>query len=163
LTLCAEKIDKYGGHEMAAGLTIQQANVDLFAEKFRQVARASLSDENLQPRLHIDHELNFSELNFDFLGWHEMLQPFGNGNPQPLFFTRGVESAAAPRVVGEKHLQLRLRQQNYHQRAIFFGGAAEALPSQPWDIAFRIRPDEYEGETRLEMRVEAVRASVPIT
>ena len=163
LTRCAEKIDKYGGHAMAAGLTIQQANVDLFAEQFRQVACASLSDENLQPRLQIDHEINFSEVNFDFLGWHEMLQPFGNGNPQPLFFTRGVESVAPPRVVGEKHLQLRLRQQNYHHRAIFFGGAADALPSQPWDIAFRIRPDEYEGETRLEMRVEAVRASAPIT
>jgi single-stranded-DNA-specific exonuclease len=163
LTRCAEKIDKYGGHEMAAGLTIQQANVDLFAEKFRQVARASLSDEDLQPRLQIDHEISFSELNFDFLGWHEMLQPFGNGNQQPVFFTRGVEAAASPRVVGEKHLQLRLRQQNYHHRAIFFGGAAEALPSPPWDIAFRIRPDEYEGETRLEMRVEAVRASAPIT
>src|SRR5881392_3334206 len=104
-----------------------------------------------------------SELNFDFLGWHEMLQPFGNGNPQPLFLARGVESVAVPRIVGEKHLQLCLRQHNYHQRAIFFGAAADALPKQPWDIAFRIRPDEYEGETRLEMRVEAVREAAPTT
>jgi len=91
------------------------------------------------------------------------LQPFGNGNPQPLFLARGVESVAVPRIVGEKHLQLRLRQHNYHQRAIFFGAAADALPKQPWDIAFRIRPDEYEGETRLEMRVEAVREAAPTT
>jgi single-stranded-DNA-specific exonuclease len=163
LTRCADKIDKYGGHEMAAGLTIQEKNVDLFAEQFRQTARELLSDEDLRPRLQIDHEINFSELNFDFLGWHEMLQPFGNGNPQPLFFARGVESVAAPRVVGERHLQLRLRQRNCHQRAIFFGAAANALPKQPWDIAFRIRPDEYQGETRLEMRVEAVRESAPTT
>jgi len=161
LTRCADKIDKYGGHEMAAGLTIQEKNVDLFAEQFRRTARELLSDEDLQARLQLDHEISFSELNFDFLGWHEMLQPFGNGNPQPLFLAREVESIAAPRVVGEKHLQLRLRQRNYHQRAIFFGAAADALPEQPWDIAFRIRPDEYEGETRLEMRVEAVRGSTP--
>jgi len=161
LTRCADKIDKYGGHEMAAGLTIQEKNVDLFAEQFRRTARELLSDEDLQARLQLDHEISFSELNFDFLGWHEMLQPFGNGNPQPLFLAREVESIAAPRVVGEKHLQLRLRQRNYHQRAIFFGAAADALPKQPWDIAFRIRPDEYEGETRLEMRVEAVRGSTP--
>jgi len=122
-----------------------------------------LSDEDLQPRLRLDHEINFSELTFDFLGWHEMLQPFGNGNPQPLFFARGVESVAAPRVVGERHLQLRLRQRNYHQRAIFFDAAISQLPPQPWDVAFRIRPDEYDGETRLEMRVEAVRESAPIT
>ena len=163
LTRCADKIDKFGGHEMAAGLTIQERNLDLFAQQFRQTARELLSDEDLQPQLQLDHEISFSELNFDFLGWHEMLQPFGNGNPQPLFFAREVESVAAPRVVGERHLQLRLRQRNYHQRAIFFGAAADALPKQPWDIAFRIRPDEYEGETRLEMRVEAVRESTPTT
>jgi single-stranded-DNA-specific exonuclease len=163
LTQCADKIDKYGGHEMAAGLTIQEKNLDHFAEQFRETARELLSDEDLQPRLQLDHEITFSELNFDFLGWHEKLQPFGNGNPQPLFFAREVESVAAPRVVGERHLQLRLRQSNHHQRAIFFGAAADPLPKQPWDIAFRIRPDEYEGETRLEMRVEAVRESAPRT
>ena len=159
LTRCADKIDKCGGHEMAAGLTIQEKNVDLFSEAFRQTARELLSDENLQPRLRLDHELAFSELNLDFLHWHEMLQPFGNGNPQPLFFARGVELAAVPRVVTDKHLFLRLRQRNYHQRAIYFDGASLALPPAPWDVAFRIRSDEYQGETRLEMQVEALRAA----
>jgi single-stranded-DNA-specific exonuclease len=159
LTRCADKIDKYGGHEMAAGLTIQEKNVDLFSEAFRQTARELLSDENLQPRLRLDHELEFSELNFDFLHWHEMLQPFGNGNPQPLFFARGVEPVAVPRVVSEKHLVLRLRQQNYHQRAIYFDAGGLSLPPSPWDIAFRIRSDEYQGETRLEMQVHALRAA----
>jgi hypothetical protein len=65
--------------------------------------------------------------------------------------------------VGERHLQLRLRQGNYHQRAIFFDAAISPLPPQPWDVAFRIRLDEYEGEPRLEMRVEAVRESAPTT
>ena len=162
LTRCADKIDRYGGHEMAAGLTIQEKNVDLFSKEFRQIARELLSAENLQPRLRLDHELAFSELNFDFLRWHEMLQPFGNGNPQPLFFARGVEPAAVPRVVSEKHLVLRLRQRNYYQRAIYFDGTSVTLPPAPWDIAFRIRSDEYEGETRLEMQVQALRESTPI-
>jgi single-stranded-DNA-specific exonuclease len=161
LTRCAGKLEKYGGHEMAAGLTIQEKNVDLFAEQFRSVARELLSDDHLQLRLRLDHEITFAELNFGFLEWHEMLQPFGNGNPQPLFLARGVEPVISPRVVGENHLALVLRQQNYQRRAIFFGAAQNSLPAQPWDIAFRIRPDEYEGETRLEMRVEAVRESAP--
>ncbi len=161
LTRCGEKLEKYGGHEMAAGLTIHEKNVDLFAEKFRCVARELLSDDDLQPRFRLDHEITFAELNFDFLGWHEMLQPFGNGNPQPLFFARGIDSPIAPRVVGEKHLVLMLRQHNYQRRAIFFGAALNSLPPQPWDVAFRIRQDEYEGLTRLEMRVEAVRESAP--
>jgi len=162
LTRCADKLEKYGGHEMAAGLSIQEKDVDLFAEQFRGVARELLSDDDLQPRLRLDHEITFAELNFDFLGWHEMLQPFGSGNAQPLFFAREVQSVVAPRVVGENHLALVLRQNNYQRRAIFFGAAKDSLPAQPWDIAFRIRADEYEGETRLEMRVEAVRASAPI-
>jgi single-stranded-DNA-specific exonuclease len=163
LTRSAEKLEKYGGHEMAAGLTIQERDVDVFAEQFRRVAREVLSDEELLPRLRLDHEISFAELNYDFLGWHEMLQPFGNGNPQPLFFAGGVESVIAPRVVGENHLTLVLRQQNCQRRAIFFGAAEISLPAQPWDIVFRIRPDEYEGETRLEMRVEGVRESAPVS
>jgi single-stranded-DNA-specific exonuclease len=163
LTRSAEKLEKYGGHEMAAGLTIQEKDVDVFAEQFRRVAREVLSDKELLPRLRLDHEITFAELNYDFLGWHEMLQPFGNGNPQPLFFARGVESVIAPRVVGENHLALVLRQQNCQRRAIFFGAAEKSLPAQPWDVAFRIRPDEYEGETRLEMRVEGVRESAPVS
>jgi single-stranded-DNA-specific exonuclease len=61
-----------------------------------------------------------------------------------------------------KHLVLRLRQNGRQQRAIFFGGAEELLPEPPWDVAFRISADEYEGETRLQMQVEALRATVPI-
>ncbi|MBV9618088.1 MAG: DHH family phosphoesterase, partial [Verrucomicrobia bacterium] len=163
LTRCGEKLQKYGGHEMAVGLTTQEKDVDVFAEQFRSVARELLSDEDLLPRLRLDHEISFAELSSDFLGWHEMLQPFGNGNPQPLFFARGVESVIAPRLVGENHLALVLRQQNYQRRAIFFGAAEISLPAQPWDIAFRIRPDDYEGETRLEMRVEGVRESAPVS
>ena len=163
LSRCAERLEKFGGHEMAAGLTVRAADVDSLKKEFCRVARELLSDDDLRPRLRVDHEIAFAELNFDFLGWHEMLQPFGSGNPQPLFFARGVESVAPPRLVGEKHLQLRLKQQNYHRRAIFFDGAAVELPRQPWDVAFRIRPDEYEGETRLEMRVEALRESEPLS
>ncbi len=158
---CRDKLEKYGGHEMAAGLTVQEKDVDVFAESFRRVARELLSDDNLQPRLRLDHEITFRELDNDFLGWHEMLQPFGNGNSQPLFFARGIEPVVAPRLVGENHLSLVLRQQTYQRRAIFFGAAANPLPPHPWDVAFRVRPDEYEGRTRVEIRVEAVRESTP--
>jgi len=155
-------LQKYGGHEMAAGLTILEKDVDLFSEAFRCAAREVLSDEDLQPCLRLDHELTFSDLNGDFLYWHEMLQPFGNGNPAPVFFAREVEPVAPPRVVNDKHRILRLRQGNYHRRAIYFDAANTLLPRAPWDIAFRVRADEYEGETRLGMQIQAVRQAVAI-
>jgi single-stranded-DNA-specific exonuclease len=157
LSCCAERLDKFGGHEMAAGLALGEKNFDLFAEAFREAAREGLSREALQPCVRLDHELAFTEIDIDFLRWHEMLQPFGNGNPQPLFLAREVEPVAPPRVVNEKHLILRLRQGNRHRRAVFFDGVTNPLPATPWDIAFRIRADEYDGETLVAMQIEAVR------
>jgi single-stranded-DNA-specific exonuclease len=79
-----------------------------------------------------------------------------------LFFARAVEVVAPPQTLKEKHLVLRLRQNRHSQRAIFFGGADEPLPEPPWDVAFRVNSDEYEGEIRLQMQVESIRASVPV-
>ena len=160
LNRCAGSLEKFGGHEMAAGLTIHEEKIEVFAAEFRRVARELLSAECLQPCLRLDHEVAFSDLNFDLLRWHEMLQPFGNGNPHPVFFAREVQSVATPRIVNDKHLVLRLRQGNYHQRAVYFNAAP--LPPPPWDIAFRIRADEYEGETRLDMQIQALRKAAPI-
>jgi single-stranded-DNA-specific exonuclease len=162
LQRCSGDLQKFGGHEMAAGLTIQEKNVDRFSNAFRCATRDLLSDELLQPCLRLDHELTFSELNGDFLRWHEMLQPFGNANPVPLFFAREVEPAGPPRVVNEKHRVLRLRQGNYHRRAVYFDSADVTLPAAPWDVAFRIRPDEYEGETLLGIQIQAVRQAAPV-
>ena len=70
---CEEWLEKFGGHEMAAGLTVREENFPAFADAFRKAARELLSDEDLQPRLHLDHELTFSELNADCLRWHQVL------------------------------------------------------------------------------------------
>src|SRR5437899_7847607 len=79
---------------MVAGLAVREGNFDPFAKACRNAARELLSDEALQPCLRLDHELAFTEIDVDFLRWHEMLQPFGNGNPQPLFLAREVEPVA---------------------------------------------------------------------
>jgi len=162
LSRCADSLENFGGHEMAAGVALCEGNFDLFATTFRTAARELLSDEALQPYLRLDHELAFTEIDVDFLHWHEMLQPFGNGNPQPLFLAREVEPVAPPRVINEKHLLFRLRQGDRHRRAVYFNGAANQLPPAPWDVAFRIRADEYEGETLVGVQIEAVRAAEPI-
>jgi len=162
LNRCAGSLDNFGGHEMAAGLAVHEGNFDLFAKAFRNAARELLSDEALQPCLRLDHELAFTEIDVDFLRWHEMLQPFGNGNPQPLFLAREVEPVAPPRVMNEKHLLFRLRQGDRHRRAVYFKGAPNQLPPAPWDVAFRIRADEYGGETLVAMHIEAVRPAEPM-
>ncbi len=163
LKRCANRLQKFGGHEMAAGLTIREEDVDLFTKEFCAAAREMLTDELLQQRLRLDHELALAEIDVDLLRWHEMLQPFGNGNPQPLFFARAVEPVAPPLVVNEKHLKMRIGQGKHHRRAIFFDGATITLPPAPWDIAFRICADDFGGGERLVgMHIEAVREAGPI-
>jgi single-stranded-DNA-specific exonuclease len=159
LSCCSDTLEKFGGHEMAAGIALRHANFDVFAEEFSKAARERLSDEALQPCVRVAHELAFNEIDIEFLHWHEMLQPFGNGNPQPLFLAREVEPVATPKVVNEKHLIFRLRQSDRHRRAVYFDGVATPLPPSPWDIAFRIQADNYQGETLVAMQIEAVRAA----
>lgn len=155
-------LEKFGGHEMAAGLTIREENFAAFRETFQETCRGLLTAEYLEPRLQLDDEIALCDLTGDLLRWHELLQPFGHGNPQPLFFAREVEPVAPPQIVKENHLILRVRQKGRHQRAIFFGGAEDPLPEPPWDLAFRICGDEYEGEIRLQMQVEAIRGAAAI-
>jgi len=159
LTRCAATLEKFGGHEMAAGLVLHEENFSKFAEAFCSTARELLSEEALQRSLRLDHELPFTNIDVEFLRWHELLQPFGNGNPQPLFFARAVEPVGAPRVSNEKHLIFRLRQGNRLRRAVYFDGAANEFPPPPWDVAFRIGADEYGGETLVGMRIEGLRAA----
>ncbi|HEY1581759.1 MAG TPA: single-stranded-DNA-specific exonuclease RecJ [Chthoniobacterales bacterium] len=159
LANCGDLLEKFGGHEMAAGLTIREENLAAFSAKFVEICGGLLSVEQLEPRLLLDAELRLSDLNWTLLRWHELLQPFGQGNPQPLFLARNVEPTVAPQILKERHLVLRLRQNGRFQRAIFFGGAEEPLPNPPWDVAFKIATDEYEGELRLQMQVEALRSA----
>ena len=164
---CAALLDKYGGHEMAAGLTVREGVFADFQRDFCRVARAILTEEQLRPRLRVDAEITLAELDADFLGCHETLQPFGMGNPQPMFVVRGVSPAAEPRVLKEKHLQFQLRAATAVRNgrwvpptpAIFFGGALHDIPPPPWDVAFQVEANEYRRETKLQMQVDSVRAA----
>lgn len=159
LTQCSSTLEKFGGHEMAAGVALHERNFAKFAQAFCSIARELLSDDALQRSLRLDHELPFTSIDLETLRWHELLQPFGNGNPQPLFFARAVEPVGELRVSNEKHLVFRLRQGGRHRRAVYFDGATNEIPAPPWDVAFRIGADEYGGETLVGMRIEGLRAA----
>ena len=159
LTTCGRHLVKFGGHEMAAGLTIEKRHFELFRDDFRREARAMLTDEQLRPRLYLDAEVPLADLQFDFLKYHEMLQPFGIGNAQPLFLARNVRSTET-RILKEKHYRFMLVQHGggRAQQAIFFGGAERELPAPPWDIAFQVARNEYNGRVTLQLEIKALRA-----
>ena len=159
LARCGEYLVKHGGHEMAAGLTVREAHFADFRRTFCACARELLTDEQLQKRLRVDAELMLKEIDRELLEQHEALQPFGMGNPQPLFAARGVTLAGEPRVMKEKHLALVLRQGRDEYRAVWFNSAAEALPRLPWDVAFQIERNEWQGTVTPQIHLKAVRQS----
>jgi len=94
------------------------------------------------------------------LSCHEMLQPFGIGNPQPLFCIRNVKPVTEPKLLKEKHRLFRLRQGPVLLSAIHFNGAKMPLPEPPWDIAFYLEANNYQNRMRLQLQVEAIRSAV---
>ena len=159
LTHCGSHLEKYGGHEMAAGLTLRRESFVEFRDAFRACALDILNAEQLQERLHLDVEITIGDINFELLAQYCALQPFGMGNRQPTFFARGVTLASEPRVMKEKHLSFMLRQDGDEYRAVWFGAVSEKLPRPPWDIAFHIDRNEYQGVVSAQIHMRAVRAA----
>ncbi len=159
LTQCGGLLEKYGGHEMAAGLTLRRERFEQFRDAFRTCARQLLTDEQLEPRLRLDAEVSLEGIDFHLLDQHASLQPFGMANRQPVFYARGVRLAAEPRVMKEKHFSFILRQSGAEARAVWFGAASEPLPRLPWDVAFEIERNEYQGRVTPQMQIRAVRTA----
>ena len=143
---------------MAAGLTLQREQFEPFQRAFLDFAKSKLTSEDLKPQLQLDTEVSLSDLDFNFLNQHDLLQPFGTDNPQPILMARGVSPAGEPRVLKEKHLSLSLKQNGSRSQAIYFGGAQTDLPRPPWDIAFRIERNVFRGTENLQLQIVSIRS-----
>jgi single-stranded-DNA-specific exonuclease len=109
LEACAPLLEQFGGHRAAAGLTLREENVAAFQEQFEQVVAERLADTQLVRPIDIDTELALSDISEELCAQLAQLAPFGPGNPQPVFATRGVRALPnSARPVGQGHLKLRL-------------------------------------------------------
>lgn len=158
---CPDLLIAGGGHDMAAGLSIHEDQLDVFRDKFAEYVLGNTEASDRVPRLHVDCEVGFDELSLDFMDSYDLLQPFGSKNPQPVFMSREVWLTEAPRHLKNHHLKLFLRQGYVEHDAIFFGGGEMTLPDPPWDIAFTIDRNTFRGRTSLQMVIQDVRAHQP--
>jgi single-stranded-DNA-specific exonuclease len=144
---------RYGGHRAAAGLTIARDRVDEFATRFNAVARAQLDPEDLVPELHIDLEVSLDDVTPNLEALLRHLEPCGVGNPAPVLLARQVRLATPPEVIGRTGLKLRLARSRSDFIVIGWDMAprgTELSMSQPFDVAFRLERDEWNGEWRLQ-------------
>lgn len=146
-----------GGHHMAAGISVHEEQLTAFRECFGRFVLEKSKPEDLEPKLHIDGVLGLGDLDLDFLYQYERLQPFGSGNPVPVFVARDVWLSEAPRNLKNNHLKLWLRQGQDEKDAMFFGGGERELPEPPWDVAFTIDRNFFRGVTSCQMLVRDIR------
>jgi single-stranded-DNA-specific exonuclease len=145
---CGEFLVRFGGHRMAAGVTVER--------RFNEVAASHLTREDLVPDVHIDLEVAIERADESLEKMLRHFEPFGVGNPTPVLVARGVKLAAPPKLVGRDGLKLRLSTGSGELEAIGWGMAdrfGEFSPDAPVDIAFRLERDEYRGSSRLQARI----------
>jgi single-stranded-DNA-specific exonuclease len=154
---CADLLLRYGGHRAAAGVTIAASRVEQFARRFDEVTKTRLSIDELFPELRVDAELELDDRALEIEPMLRHFEPFGVGNPSPVFAVRNVSIAGSPRVVGRDGLKLTLVGSTGTQiEAIGWGMAALApalRSASVVDAAFRFERDEYQGVSRLQARL----------
>jgi single-stranded-DNA-specific exonuclease len=159
LAACAPHLVRYGGHRMAAGVTVARGQLEAFREAFNRVARERLAPEDLVPRRRIDALVRLDELNLDLERLLRHLEPCGAGNPTPVFGVLGVAVREA-RPVGSNHLRLLLEDAAGRIPAIGFDWADRVDPAwwqAPVDVAFQLQQNEWRGDVSLQARIIEVR------
>ncbi len=149
----------FGGHAMAAGLSINQEKLDTFVEDFEQVTRKKLTTTDLVPVLSHDGEVTLSNFSLSLLQQFENLNPFGMGNPQPVFISCNC-SPIAPRVLSEKHIKFDLEQNGVMVSCIAFGQAErfEQLNGQI-DVLYRPGINCWRNKESIQLQILDFRTS----
>lgn len=157
-----ESLLNFGGHPMAAGLSLQKENLTSFRRGFGRAIEKQLGEiVREEPTLQIDAWLGLEEINFELADAIEMLAPFGAGNPKLTFASRGVTLKSVAEIGKTKeHLRLAVDDENGNvQSILWWGGAGEELPEtgSQIDIAYSVRASTFRGEKQVNATFEEFR------
>ena len=162
LDACAPLLERFGGHKMAAGLTLSRSRIKEFRTAVATIGEDRLTPDDLRPKLRLDAPLGFRAITDRFYEDLGRLAPFGMANPRPLFFARGAAVAARPprrkgphRSGGRRHEGVVLRALYWRgaERESFIAGARESL-----DVAFTVEQNTFNGRSTLELSLADVTA-----
>lgn len=160
LNACKHLLTKFGGHKLAAGLSLEECNLEDFKNLLNK--NAALTDEELIPKISIDMQLPFSYIDYELIEQIEQMAPFGKGNPKPLFAEKDLEILNS-NIFGKNQNVLKLRVRSNEGQivdAVYFGNATEFLAyfEQKPDkrAAFTYYPtiNEYQGKKKIQIVIQ---------
>ena len=154
---CRALFTKFGGHKLAAGLSLEEENVGRFRETINELA--VLSEEDLLPKVSIDMQLPLAYVTESLVSELELLEPFGKGNTKPLFAEKNLK-VLSPRIIGKNQNVLKFRVQDRRgnqMEAIYFGDAQDCLDyiKRKDELSFTFYPsvNDYMGKKTLQITV----------
>ena len=156
---CADLLENFGGHTYAAGLSLKVEHVEEFKQRFEAYVSEHILDEQTQPTLDIDAQLDFSDINMKFYQDLKKFSPFGPGNPKPIFFTPRVYDYGTSKVVGrgQEHIKLELvdNKSSNVMNGIAFGQSSQARyikTKRAFDICYTLEENTHKrGEVQLQI------------
>jgi single-stranded-DNA-specific exonuclease len=164
LEACSGHLQRFGGHQMAAGLTLDAAKLKPFRSALQSYADDRLGPDDLRPRLRVDAPLALDQVTGRLVDEILALAPFGLGNPRPVFCAGPVEVVDGPRRIKERHLKMAVRQGGRVFRAIAWRAVEReplvAANRRALDLAFSLTENTFNGETRTELTLADMRAHV---
>ena len=158
---CADTLIRFGGHAMAAGLSLEEKMLPEFCQKFDEAVQRVLGIEAMKPQLNICGMVSFSEFDSVFFEELAMLEPFGHGNPEPLFMARGVYPECI-RHAGVAHSRgLVYDYSGSRIQFIAFGRLPHEFPPPPWEIVFSPHINHFNGQDNPQLRIMDIRPEHP--
>jgi len=162
LARCASHLDRWGGHRMAAGLTVRRDRLDAFREAFNAAVAEQVAPEDLVPTQRVDAVLTVGELTGELERFLRHLEPTGMGNPGPVFGLGGLSAAGAPRPIGERHIRFTITDGTGRLRTVAWGVREEVeralAAGGRMRAAVRLEHDSYLGVESVEGRLVALGA-----
>lgn len=162
LKKCEDLLEQFGGHEFAAGLTIREENLKEFRDRIDEIAAGLLSDQDFEPELRIDCELDLDDIDMRFWKLMSQFEPFGPCNLRPNFVSRDVEVVGVPTIVGSGHLKMKVAQNGSGVFDVIGFNMHEYLPmirntsEKKIDIAYSLEENYWNGRRTLQIRLRDI-------
>ena len=157
LDTCRHLLIKGGGHAMAAGVSLEESNLEPFRAAMTAAVEQQIEAHLLRPCVELDAECELADFQNRFFDQFLQLEPFGMGNAEPMFLIRNVRPSLPGQVLKEKHWKLRLQQNGTAFPAIWFNAPLDSTPDGPWDVAAKLQRQFWRGAESWSLMIHAVR------
>jgi single-stranded-DNA-specific exonuclease len=156
---CKDLLESFGGHSHAAGLVLTRENIDDFRKNINHLASQRLRLEDLLPSIDIDMELGLADLDQRLIEQLENLEPFGTGNPEPMFYTRKLKLKGQPSVLGKDTLKFWVTDGSLTHQTIGFRMGSfldNLIDSASFDLVYTPRMDNWQGASSMILEAKEI-------